>query len=132
MPWPARAHQSCYPFVARGCRSTGVHHVLVAEMPRKTSSRHAQLRNATFGLKQILNTHRDEMRRHEMAELSDFVTVSRLPADLKGNVDMSNFEIQNEGRKAWSAPELRRLQAGAAEQGSATIADGGPVATPRS
>lgn len=37
-----------------------------------------------------------------------------------------------EVRKVWSKPELRRLRAGAAEQGSGQIADGGAPATPRS
>jgi len=43
-----------------------------------------------------------------------------------------NSEMTNAGRKAWKAPELRRLSAGSAEQGSGTIADGGAPATPRS
>ncbi len=43
-----------------------------------------------------------------------------------------NSEMINGGRKAWKAPELRRLQAGAAEQGSGTVADGGAPETPRS
>ena len=43
-----------------------------------------------------------------------------------------NSEMTNGGRKAWKAPELRRLSAGSAEQGNATIADGGAPSTPRS
>jgi hypothetical protein len=45
---------------------------------------------------------------------------------------MVDREVRNEERKAWSAPELRRLRAGAAEQGSGTFADGGLPASPRS
>lgn len=37
-----------------------------------------------------------------------------------------------EVRKAWAAPELRRLRAGSAESGSGTIPDGGSPASPRS
>ncbi len=37
-----------------------------------------------------------------------------------------NSDMINEGRKAWKAPELRRLQAGAAEAGGGQqIPDGG-------
>jgi hypothetical protein len=45
---------------------------------------------------------------------------------------MVNREVRKEERKTWSAPELRRLRAGAAEQGTGTFADGGDPATPRS
>jgi hypothetical protein len=45
---------------------------------------------------------------------------------------MSNREVQKEGLKSWSAPELRRLEAGSAEQGSGVVADGGAPANPRS
>lgn len=47
---------------------------------------------------------------------------------------MADREVRNEGRKAWVAPELRRLRAGAAENGGANnIPDGGnPQGNPRS
>ena len=45
---------------------------------------------------------------------------------------MADRVNEKKGLKAWSAPELRRLRAGSAEQGSAQIADGGPPATARS
>ena len=42
-------------------------------------------------------------------------------------------EITKEGRKAWLAPEFKRLSAGAAETGgNQNIPDGGPTASPRS
>ena len=38
----------------------------------------------------------------------------------------NNVEMKNEVRKAWAAPELRRLRAGAAEAGGGeTVPDGG-------
>ena len=37
-----------------------------------------------------------------------------------------NSEMNNEGRKAWKAPELRRLSAGSAEaSGGQQVPDGG-------
>ena len=45
---------------------------------------------------------------------------------------MVQREVRKEERKTWSAPELRRLRAGAAEQGQGTFADGGLPANPRS
>jgi hypothetical protein len=52
---------------------------------------------------------------------------------MKGSLTMaSKTEIKNEARKSWTAPELRRLDAGSAEQGRGNIADGGAPATPRS
>jgi hypothetical protein len=52
---------------------------------------------------------------------------------MKGSLTMaSKTEIKNEARKAWTAPELRRLSAGSAEQGNGQIADGGAPSTPRS
>ncbi len=45
---------------------------------------------------------------------------------------MANRENRGEGRKAWTAPELRRLNAGSAEQGNAQVADGGNPAAARS
>ncbi len=44
----------------------------------------------------------------------------------------NNVEVKNEGRKAWKAPELRRLRAGSAEAGTATVADGGSPTAARS
>jgi hypothetical protein len=46
---------------------------------------------------------------------------------MKGSVQMANkIEVRSEGRKAWVAPELRRLRAGAAEAGGGeVIPDGG-------
>jgi|GEM_PF-5871757 len=44
----------------------------------------------------------------------------------------SKTEIKNEARKAWTAPELRRLDAGSAEQGNGQIADGAAPSNPRS
>ena len=41
-------------------------------------------------------------------------------------------KIETEGRKAWLAPELRRLRAGAAEFGTGTIPDGGGPGNARS
>ncbi len=39
-------------------------------------------------------------------------------------------EITTEGRKAWIAPELKRIRAGAAESGGTNnIPDGGPPST---
>ena len=43
-----------------------------------------------------------------------------------------NSEMTNGGRKAWKAPELRRLQAGSAEAGTAQVADGGNPGVARS
>ena len=43
-----------------------------------------------------------------------------------------NSEMTNGGRKAWKAPELRRLQAGSAEAGTAQVADGGNPQAARS
>jgi hypothetical protein len=45
---------------------------------------------------------------------------------------MKNFEIKNAERKAWNAPELRRLRAGSAEQGQGQVADGAAPSNPRS
>ena len=45
---------------------------------------------------------------------------------------MVDREVRKEERKTWSAPELRRLRAGAAEQGQGTFADGGAPTNPRS
>jgi len=45
---------------------------------------------------------------------------------------MVDREVHKEGRKTWSAPELRRLRAGSAEAGSATVADGGAPGAARS
>lgn len=45
---------------------------------------------------------------------------------------MADRKVAKEGRKPWSAPELRRLEAGSAEQGSGIVADGGAPASPRS
>lgn len=45
---------------------------------------------------------------------------------------MVDREVRKEERKTWSAPELRRLRAGAAEQGQGTFADGGGPTNPRS
>lgn len=45
---------------------------------------------------------------------------------------MADREMRKEERKTWSAPELRRLRAGSAEAGSATVADGGPPGSARS
>jgi hypothetical protein len=43
------------------------------------------------------------------------------------------IKIETEGRKAWLAPELKRLRAGAAETGGAqNIPDGGPPGNARS
>ena len=44
----------------------------------------------------------------------------------------NNVELRTEARKAWKAPELRRLRAGSAEQGTATVADGGSPSAARS
>jgi hypothetical protein len=44
----------------------------------------------------------------------------------------NSVENKSEARKAWAAPELRRMSAGSAEQGNGQIADGGAPATPRS
>jgi len=44
----------------------------------------------------------------------------------------NNNNLKNEERMAWSAPQIRRLRAGAAEQGSGPVADGGPTTAPRS
>ena len=45
----------------------------------------------------------------------------------------NNVEMNKEGRKAWTAPELRRLRAGAAEtSGTQNIPDGGPPGNARS
>ncbi len=41
-------------------------------------------------------------------------------------------KIGTEGRKAWLAPELKRLRAGAAEAGQGTIGDGGGPGASRS
>ena len=41
-------------------------------------------------------------------------------------------EMKKEGRKAWTAPELRRLRAGSAEQGTASFPDGGGPGNARS
>ncbi len=42
-------------------------------------------------------------------------------------------KIETEGRKAWLAPELKRLRAGAAESnGTQNIPDGGPATNARS
>ena len=45
---------------------------------------------------------------------------------------MSDRENRNEGRKAWIAPELRCLRAGAAEAGGADFGDGGGGGNARS
>ena len=55
-----------------------------------------------------------------------------LTACNRRELNMSNFEYRDEGRKAWIAPEIRQLRAGSAEAGSGTIPDGGPPASPRS
>ncbi len=46
----------------------------------------------------------------------------------------NNVEMKKEGRKAWVAPELRRLRAGAAEAGGGEVLpDGGdPTVSDRS
>lgn len=46
---------------------------------------------------------------------------------MKGSFEMANnVEVSKEGLKAWKAPELRRLRAGAAEAGGGNvIPDGG-------
>ena len=44
----------------------------------------------------------------------------------------NNVEVSKEGLKAWKAPELRRLRAGAAEAGTAQVADGGNPGASRS
>ncbi len=44
----------------------------------------------------------------------------------------NNSEVKNGGRKAWTAPELRRLRAGSAEAGTAQVADGGAPGQARS
>jgi hypothetical protein len=47
---------------------------------------------------------------------------------------MADREFQNEARKVWTSPELRRLRAGSAENGGTqNIPDGGdPQGNPRS
>ena len=52
---------------------------------------------------------------------------------MKGSVQMANnVETRNAERKAWKAPELRRLRAGSAEQGTGTVGDGGGPGVSRS
>jgi hypothetical protein len=53
---------------------------------------------------------------------------------MKGSFEMANnVELSKEGLKAWKAPELRRLRAGAAEtNGTQNIPDGGPPGNARS
>ncbi len=41
-------------------------------------------------------------------------------------------KTETAGRKAWLAPELKRLRAGAAEFGSGTLGDGGGPGNARS
>lgn len=41
-------------------------------------------------------------------------------------------EFKGAERMAWSAPEFRRMRAGAAEVGQGTIPDGGNTSQPRS
>lgn len=46
---------------------------------------------------------------------------------------MADREFRNEGRKAWAAPEVKRLHAGAAESGGTQqIPDGGHPTNARS
>ena len=90
--------------------------------------------NATFSLNSHFIGH-NEVRQTSCAcfGFARGYQVEYRPWAFKGSVQMANnIETKKAARKAWAAPELRRLSAGSAEAGNGTIADGGAPTAPRS